>query len=820
MSSALILRNIIGTFKFTRILLFVFLPSLAFGGTINTIAVSNSSPNPGSVIGVTITYCAGANIVPFFMVALNPSSTTLQACPVVNQVLLVDSNTAPTGVSPVSSSLTDSNDGNGWSGVGIPNSPPPCPYTQVFNVTIPASTGPGATNLIVTEGDYDVRCLGNNQSTVSAVLNIPLPPPNRTVTKSLNSVTAAPNGLALFDINYYFVNSTNCTLTDVLPPNMTFQGASNSALGTTNSPGAVTWNFGPVSTPIQGTAWVLASVNSGTAAGTTIINTASASTNEQGSVASNSVTLTVQNPQLAIMKSESAPSLAAGSSVTYTLNWEVTGDNLQLYDSYDNDPVGTSNGSIKGFDNTLYTQYAAQSGDLGSWSVGVSQGNNYIIGTTAIWDSGGGSKDYPALIRTGPGVNICSGFTVQGDLQIPSAAPGATNGDSAMVVAVNASQGVTMTVAISQNTVPDYLYFQKNQNYDSMIYPSPMGTNNLPLFPTSGGSPIIVGNWYTVNVNVQFSGSGPITYTAILWPTGIPSDAATFVYVDPNNASDYTLTGSPPVPNNPGTITGCSCGWLQGWQAYETTGTDYFANLQVYSGGSVVNATLTDAVPPGVTYSGASPLPTSGTPNGPLVWNYPALMINQCPVSWWGTVACPGPAINQFTFTDSVLAAPVTSNSVTLTVTGACNPTPTATNTPTSTVSSTATPSPTNTSTFTPSLTATPTITFTPTITPTPVDTATFTPTPVGLHVWPNPFDPKYAVGGFLKAYQVPSGSTMSFYTVSGELVRSLSESNGVILWDGRNNNGMEVSTGTYYYVIQSGTTVILTGKILVLITP
>ncbi|HEY5037756.1 MAG TPA: hypothetical protein VIJ93_01645, partial [bacterium] len=80
MSSALILRNIIGTFKFTRILLFVFLPSLAFGGTINTIAVSNSSPNPGSVIGVTITYCAGANIVPFFMVALNPSSTTLQAC--------------------------------------------------------------------------------------------------------------------------------------------------------------------------------------------------------------------------------------------------------------------------------------------------------------------------------------------------------------------------------------------------------------------------------------------------------------------------------------------------------------------------------------------------------------------------------------------------------------------------------------------------------------------------------------------------------------------------------------------------------------------
>jgi hypothetical protein len=132
------------------------------------------------------------------------------------------------------------------------------------------------------------------------------------------------------------------------------------------------------------------------------------------------------------------------------------------------------------------------------------------------------------------------------------------------------------------------------------------------------------------------------------------------------------------------------------------------------------------------------------------------------------------------------------------------SPTPTATNTPTNTP----TPSPTNTPTFTP------VITNTPTNTPTP------TATPVGLHVWPIPFDPKYAVGGWLRAYQVPPGSTMSFYTVSGELVRTLSETNGIILWDGRNNNGVEVSTGTYYYVIQSGTTVLLTGKILVLITP
>ena len=117
---------------------------------------------------------------------------------------------------------------------------------------------------------------------------------------------------------------------------------------------------------------------------------------------------------------------------------------------------------------------------------------------------------------------------------------------------------------------------------------------------------------------------GPITYSATLWPKGIPADAATFVYIDPNDATDATN-------NNPGTITGCSCGWLQGWQAYETTGTDYFANLQVFGGGSVVNATITDPIPPGVTYTSASPFPTSGAPNGPLVWNFPGPVTDQCP---------------------------------------------------------------------------------------------------------------------------------------------------------------------------------------------
>ncbi len=138
---------------------------------------------------------------------------------------------------------------------------------------------------------------------------------------------------------------------------------------------------------------------------------------------------------------------------------------------------------------------------------------------------------------------------------------------------------------------------------------------------------------------------------------------------------------------------------------------------------------------------------------------------------------------------------------------GSATPTSTPTLTPTLTPAGTPTPA----------TMSTPTATATPSTSPTPQPTATSTPTPAGLHVWPNPFNPQYAVGGALKAYQVPSGATMSLYTLSGEMVDQLTpNSSGYIYWYGANQNGVPVSAGVYYYVIKNGNSTLLSGKLLV----
>lgn len=635
------------------------------GVTISSIFVSSTTPAPGSVLGVTIVYCEAANTTPFWLVALNPNSTTLQPCspPAANQVFMVDSVTSPTGVSPVNGTQSDATaTGNGWPGIAVPNTPPPCPYTQVFDVTIPMGTAPGPINLIVAAGDNYVQCNGGIVQQTYTTLTIPLPAPSCVSSVMTEGVTAAPNGLYLFDVDYSFVNAGSSNIVYSLPPNVSFVAAGPAATynGGSNS---VSWNLGNISLPVTSVAWALVSVNSGTASGTSIPNSATLNSANCGTSSSAVSNVTVQIPQIVPLKSENVSSLNPGQTVTYTLDWTASGDNLQIYDSYDNIVPGTqtTGSSVPwGYDGTPYQVFPGPGPgtSLGTWTVGTTLTGENFIEATVPYNSSGSGGNYPDLIRNVPGAEICDPIIVEGDLQIPLTAAGVNTGaDAHMVVACNTSQGITLKAAISIDASPAHLFIQKNN-----IYPLPAGagTNSLPFTITAGV-------WYTMRAQVQSSGSGAVTYNVQLWPTGDPTDVGTLSYTD--------TTAIQPV---------CSGGWRTGWQADETAGTDWYSNLKVFGPGPIVSAAVTDVVPAGITYVGSD---SGGVNNGgTLSWNspgsFPATIYSfDNPINWWGTAACPAPIYNSFTMAANSIPA-TNSNTVTLTMTG-CVPTPTPTVTPT-----------------------------------------------------------------------------------------------------------------------------------------
>ena len=72
--------------------------------------------------------------------------------------------------------------------------------------------------------------------------------------------------------------------------------------------------------------------------------------------------------------------------------------------------------------------------------------------------------------------------------------------------------------------------------------------------------------------------------------------------------------------------------------------------------------------------------------------------------------------------------------------------------------------------------------------------------------VFPNPFRPTQAIGHTLKFDNCPAGTSISIFTISGELVRKYTGVSGRQTWDGKNNGGSDTASGVYLYVIdQSG---------------
>lgn len=82
--------------------------------------------------------------------------------------------------------------------------------------------------------------------------------------------------------------------------------------------------------------------------------------------------------------------------------------------------------------------------------------------------------------------------------------------------------------------------------------------------------------------------------------------------------------------------------------------------------------------------------------------------------------------------------------------------------------------------------------------------------------VYPNPYYPM--LGGTMKFTNLAIGTKVKIYTLAGELIRHLDDSNqdGQIEWDGTNTKGSKVASGLYFYTVVGGT-VNTRGKLVVI---
>jgi hypothetical protein len=69
--------------------------------------------------------------------------------------------------------------------------------------------------------------------------------------------------------------------------------------------------------------------------------------------------------------------------------------------------------------------------------------------------------------------------------------------------------------------------------------------------------------------------------------------------------------------------------------------------------------------------------------------------------------------------------------------------------------------------------------------------------------VYPNPFNPKTAVGGACKFANLPKDTRITIYTLSGEMVQSYrNQASAIVFWNGFNMSNKLCSAGIYYYII------------------
>ena len=600
------------------------LASAVQAGEPRILNLTMNPPNPsfGDIVTVDLDLCINEYVNPATLLMAISSHANLVGAPTNGQIFVVHNN-GPVGTYWLGTASNDMgyNAGTGptdWQGpfnctdCGGNSNSHVVHHTFTFRIP-PANMFPGCDvsnfylHVVGRNYNMDSTNWANANSTCRhSRLNwsLPAPPPEYEIRKRFEGVAQDPGDLVLFSIDYKYGGGP-LRIEDVLPagnylrfvragpgaPFLTLQPAVGATTGT------VRWDFpnrAGVPGYAEGTVWILMELNNpAPAIGTNIPNTATASMPGHGSKNS-SATMTVGRAALTINKYQNVPTLQEGEIVTYTLEYEINGSRLVAYQSFDNLAPGTIYGTPgNGIPPPGWRFSPDGSGDVGSWEVvdECGTGDNYLRGSASA------NQRYPGLLLDGPNETFCTGQIVSDVMIEPYSYEGA---DAQVIIRHNGQTGAasySVALILSIDNTPGRLAFQ-------------LVTGGTPSWPSTFNGIDIVGNkWYRTRIDVIQSGNDYI-YRARVWAKGDP---------EPNTWHiQYTQTGA--ATNNNWRCDGAYNTWRPGVneQRGDSAVRDSYDNFMVYQPRTNANAFISDDIPPGVTFAGAS---AGYASTNPVRWN-------------------------------------------------------------------------------------------------------------------------------------------------------------------------------------------------------
>jgi hypothetical protein len=684
-----------------------------------------ANPNFGDMVTINFDYCSG-NAQGRILVAvstfatLKPSQTVGQVFVVSNAGVNSPTIGPPSGTDfcyvapqPAGPACTDCSGAGGTSQH----------YTWQFNIPN-ANMFPGCNNtkLYLYVGEQDYYMDGTTWSGLSGCQlntiswNIGTPPQQFSIHKRAEGVVNSVGDLILYSIDYTYGNG-QLIINDPLPANLKIVSVGPAAIasgaGAGATAGTVTWTL-PNETGLpgisSGTVWMLCQLSSALAAGAVITNTATGTFGGTPPDQASTVSSTVGQASMSVTKSYGPPggTFNQGETITYYLDYEISGSKLGAYESFDEMPAGSSYSNANNPPGWKFMPFGA---NTGVWNIlnPCGTGDNYIQANP------GGSGQYPALLLNSANPDFCTG-----EIMVDTEIEGSYNGaDTQILVRNNGQAGAAnycVGLLISQDSTPVYMGFQVITAGGAPSYPGAPYTTPL----------LQLNKWYSVDIMVSQVGNDYL-YQAKVWARGDPEPSAWM--------ASYTQTGGATDPNWRCDGLGNYTDWRPGFNEQGGDGTvqDSFDNFVILNPFTNSNATIFDTIPAGVGYTNYSGAVAPSTTGPVILWNLGSIANQSGSYTWWGTVTSSCDVISNTAGMGSSTAASVFSNIVNVNV--SCG---SPTNTPTFTDSPTPSASP------TPSLTATVTPTFTQTQTP----TATSTPMPAIINVILTPVDPATSVGG------------------------------------------------------------------------